>query len=103
MTIKYSKQTPVLVIEGEQRGKVKESFIKAEGNRPDAGTNSAEANEIEKESDLVMLHRRIDDLETNLKGRISNIVVELSAIYLINIILSPPGNIIHCSLNKMST
>ena len=33
-----------------------------------------------KEYDLVMLHRRIDDLETNLKGRISNIVVELSAI-----------------------
>jgi hypothetical protein len=68
------------VIEGEQRDKVKESFIKAVGNRPDADTNSAEANEIEKESDLVNLHRRIEDLETNLKGRISNIVVELSAI-----------------------
>ena len=47
MTIKYSKQTSVLVIEGEQRDKVKESFIKAVGNRPDADTNSAEANEIQ--------------------------------------------------------
>ena len=82
--IKYSKQSSILSFEGEACEKIKEAIVKLVENRPEHAANSTfgdqESNKSTFESDILKLHRRIDNIEVDLRGEISKIVAQLIAI-----------------------
>ena len=82
--IKYSKQSSILSLEGEASEKVKQLLAGFAQNLSESevvGTSGdVEVNESTFEPDILKLHRRIDNIEVDLRGEISKIVAQLIAI-----------------------